>query len=101
FEMLLRGHGPGGEPDAPGALGFEDYLRAVGADELADAMVSDTAQAIAAAEAIPGPMGEALLQDYASVVAAHAAAKAVTDNLKSQFLTVLALDIPDSAAGDN
>jgi hypothetical protein len=57
--------------------------------------------AIAAAGDIPGTLEEALAADRASVVAAYDAVKAVTDTLKSQFLTVLGLDIPDGAAGDN
>jgi hypothetical protein len=35
------------------------------------------------------------------VVATHSATKAFTDDLKSQFLTVLGLDVPDDAAADN
>jgi hypothetical protein len=46
-------------------------------------------------------MLEALANDYADVVAAHAAVKLFTDDLKSQFLTVLGLDIPDDVAADN
>ena len=39
--------------------------------------------------------------DYAKVVATHAAVRDFTNDLKSQFLTVLALEIPDDAATDN
>jgi hypothetical protein len=35
------------------------------------------------------------------VVQTHAAITLFTDDLKSQFLTVLALDIPDDVAADN
>ena len=34
-------------------------------------------------------------------VAVHTTTKAVTTDLKTQFLTVLGLDIPDDVAGDN
>jgi len=43
----------------------------------------------------------ALANDYAAVVDMHAAVKLFTNDLKSQFLTVLALDIPDDVASDN
>ena len=97
FAMLFRGQTPAGDD----GLGFDDYLRAVGAGEVADTMLSDVAAAIAAAETVPGDLETALASDYAAVVAAHAATRRVTDTLKSQFLTVLGLDIPDAAAGDN
>jgi uncharacterized protein len=101
FAMLFHGQGPGQPLDQPGALGFDDFLRAAGADALADTMAGDLAAAMAAAEALPGTLDQALIDDYAAVVELHARVKAITDNLKSQFLTVLGLDIPDGAAGDN
>jgi uncharacterized protein len=99
FAMLF--HGSDQPLDQPGALGFDDFLRAAGAEALADTMAADVAAAIAAAEALPGTLDEALISDYPAVVELHARVKTITDNLKSQFLTVLGLDIPDSAAGDN
>ena len=64
-------------------------------------MVGALDAAIAAADALPDSFLTALSADYDRVVAAHAAAKAYTDDLKSQFLTVLALEIPDDVATDN
>jgi predicted lipoprotein len=101
FAMLFRGNGLDQPPDMSDGLGFEDYLRAAGADALADAMAADLATAVSAAEALPGTLDQSLISDYPAVVEVHTRIKAVTDNLKSQFLTVLGLDIPDSAAGDN
>lgn len=101
FDMVFRGYSPGQDPQAPGTLGFEDFLTAAGADVLATNMTSGIIAAIAANEAIPDSLASALTTDYASVEAAYTSVKAVTDNLKSQFLTVLGLDLPDSAAGDN
>lgn len=80
---------------------FEDFLRAVGAAALADRMVAEIDAAIAAADALPDSFRTALASDYQRVVALHVATKALTDDLKSQFLTVLALDIPDDVATDN
>lgn len=93
LQMLYTGGGDG--------LGFEDFLRAAGARDLADSMRDDIAAAVTAARAIPIPMSDALSTDYDKVTAAHAAVRKVTDNLKSQFLTVLGLEIPDDAAADN
>ena len=52
-------------------------------------------------EAIPGTMEEALANNPAAVVAAHTAVKAMTDDLKSRFVNVLNLRVPDEGAGDN
>jgi predicted lipoprotein len=81
--------------------GFDDYLRFVGAGELADRMTASIDATIAAVEAIPVEMKQAVIDAPTQVAAAHAAAKAITDDLKTQFLTVLGLDIPDDVAGDN
>lgn len=97
FQLLFTG---GGSSEA-GGKSFDDFLRAVGATDLAATMDADIAAALAMAMAIPAPLEQALTSDYQTVVAAHAAVKAITDQLKSQFLTVLALEIPDDAAADN
>lgn len=90
----------GTTPAADGP-GFDDFLTALGAAELATNMTADIDAAIAKANAIPDSFIGALSSDYASIVATHAAVKLVTDDLKSQFLTVLSLEIPDDVAADN
>jgi predicted lipoprotein len=97
FQMLFLGQGPGGVDGA----GFDDFLRSVDAGALADQMAAALVTAIAAVEAIPGSMEDALQSDYEAVAAAHAGVKGVTDILKTQFLTVLGLDLPDGGASDN
>jgi predicted lipoprotein len=97
FQMLFLGQGPGGVDGA----GFDDFLRSVDAGALADQMAAALVTAIAAVEAIPGSMEDALQSDYQAVAGAHAGVKGVTDILKSQFLTVLGLDLPDGGASDN
>ncbi|MCG8424733.1 MAG: imelysin family protein [Proteobacteria bacterium] len=97
FGMLFTGNGP----DSLDGLGFEDFLRAASADSLADNMGAAITAAVTAAEAIPGSMAGALNTDIDAVVATHTAVKRITDDLKTQFLTVLGLDIPDDAAADN
>lgn len=90
----------GTTPAADGP-GFDDFLRALGAPALADQMTANLDDAIAKANAMPDSFIGALSSDYASIVATHGAVKAVTDDLKSQFLTVLSLEIPDDVAADN
>lgn len=89
--VALAGQGPG----------FDDFLIAVGQAELAARMINKLDVAIARAAELPDSFATALSSDYSKVVATHAAVREFTDDLKSQFLTVLALDIPDDAATDN
>lgn len=91
-----------GDQDGPGAgLGFDEFLRALGGVALADQMTASIAAAGEAVVAIPGTLDAAITDDRDAVADAHAAVKTVTDDLKSQFLTILGLDAPDGAAGDN
>jgi predicted lipoprotein len=90
-----------GTIDGEEGTGFDDFLTALGAEDLATRMTGELEGGIAAVEALDGTMLEALASDYTDVVAAHAAVKLFTDDLKSQFLTVLGLDIPDDVAADN
>ena len=91
-----------GEPAAgPAGPGFDDFLIALGHADVAARMTSNIDRAIAAAAALPDSFLTALSTDYAAVVATHAAIRGITDDLKSQFLTLLALEIPDDVAADN
>jgi len=80
---------------------YDDFMRALGQPELADRMLMKLDAAIASANALPDSFLTALTTDYAKVVATHAAVRDFTDDLKSQFLTVLALEIPNDVATDN
>ncbi len=80
---------------------FEDHLRALGATDLADRMLASTDAAIARADALDDSYLTALTEHRDDVVALHVALRALTDDLKSQFLSVLGLEIPDDVAGDN
>lgn len=80
---------------------FDDFLRAVGQPELADRMTANLDAAIEKSDALPASFLTALQTNYPAIVATHAAVTAFTNDLKSQFLTVLALDIPDDVAADN
>lgn len=96
FQLLFLGGAPGGDD-----LGFDDLLRDMGAGDVADDMSSAIEEAIAATDAVPGTFRDALIQNEATMTAAHSAIVSVTDILKSDFLSVLDLEAPDRAAGDN
>lgn len=83
------------------ALGFDDLLVDMGASSAVTDMEQAIADAIAATEAVPGTFRDALTADRTSMEDAHAALLRVTDILKTDFVTVLDLEEPDRAAGDN
>lgn len=97
FRALFTG---GETPDTP-RPGFDDALRTLGAGALADEMLADTDAAIAAIESISVPLREAIADHPDDVRAAFTALKALTDDLKSQFVTVLNLRVPQVGAADN
>lgn len=86
------------EVDGPG---FDDFLIALGHPDVAARMTASLDEAIADAAALPDSFLSALTSSYAQIVATHGATKKFTDDLKSQFLTLLALEIPDDVATDN
>ena len=87
--------------NADNGIGFEEFLTELGGEDLALQMKDDIEAAIASVDAIPGTLEDAIQSAPNQVEAAHTAIRTVTDNMKSQFLTILGLDLPDSAAGDN
>lgn len=83
-------------------VGFDDLLATIGAEPVATKLAGGIAGALAAVDAIEEPnLDEALLYDPASVKALHAAIRQITDLLKTDFLTVLDLDLPKVIEGDN
>ena len=96
FQALFLGASPGTE-----APGYDDLLADMGAADVAEDMAAAIAGAITATEAIPGTIRDAIESDPESVEAAHAAVREITDILKSDFLSVLDLEAPARAAGDN
>lgn len=96
FQALFLGGDPGGED-----LGFDDLLRDMGADDVAEDMAGALAAAIEANEAVPGTFVDALTENEPAMREAFDRTQAVTDLLKSDFLSVLDLEAPDRAAGDN
>lgn len=82
-------------------LGFDDFLRELGHGDVADRMLANLDAAIAAADALPDSFLGALANNPSQIAATHAAISLFTDDLKSQFLTLLGLEIPDDVAADN
>lgn len=96
FRLLLAGC------EAGGNTGFDDLLISIGAGELANKMVTNVDTAIAAADAIPhDDLAVALATDPTSVANLHAAVKTITDLLKTEFVSVLDLETPQTVEGDN
>ena len=92
FEALLTGGG---------GAGLDDVLVDLGHGDLADTLQADLTAAIALAAALDRPLDEAVVDSPAEVEALYDAVKAVTDTLKGDLATVLLLEIPSEASGDN
>jgi len=86
--------------DGGAGMGFDDFLAARGAATLATQIQTDLDASVTAVEAIPGNLGDAIITAPDEVAAAFAAVKKVTDELKSQFLTTLALELPEGLGDD-
>lgn len=91
----------GGDRGDEAAIGFDDLLISIDASELHNDMVTAIDGAYTALDAAGGNMFAALESDPESVVAVHTAIRAITDLMKTQFLSVLDLDLPQRAEGDN
>jgi predicted lipoprotein len=97
FERLFRGCGEGGLR----ALGFDDWLVAVGAGDLSQRMLTALAGAKTAVAELDPPIEQALVSNTDRVLTVYYAVKALTDLLKTEFVTVLDLELPKSSEGDN
>ncbi len=96
FRKLFQGCEPG-----YGGFGFDDWLRAVGASNLADDMLAALARAEDAVATLDPPLEQALVTDPSKVMAVYTAFKGLTDLLKADFVTTLNLELPKSTQGDN
>ena len=81
--------------------GIDDLLDELGEGELAARVVADTDRAIELADSLSVPLDQAVDQRTAEVEALHDALKAIGDDLKGDLATVLTLQVPAEAAGDN
>jgi predicted lipoprotein len=96
FRLLFQGCGAGN-----GGFGFDDWLRAVGAADLATRMLEALSGAERAVDTLDPPLEQALATDPAKVMAVYTAFKGLTDLLKTEFVTVLNLELPKTTQGDN
>lgn len=92
FEALFTG-GDG--------AGMDDLLDEIGHGALAARILDDLDAARAVAAAHDGPLDTLIREDRAAAQALHDAIKRLTDDVKGELATVLALQIPSEAAGDN
>lgn len=96
FEELFLGG-----PRETDALGFDDLLLAVGAAELEVAMRQAIAAAVDLSRAL-SPVDQATFESHQDeYVAMHAAVRRISDLLKTEFKTVLALELPMGTPEDN
>ncbi|WPB80454.1 imelysin family protein [Archangium violaceum] len=97
FRRIFEGCGANYE-----GAGFDDVLEAAGAGALAVKLKERAVAAQAAVEAIGEPdLLEALYQDKASVRALYESLKGMTDVLKTEWVSVLDLELPQTLEGDN
>jgi len=97
LRRLTRGCGDGYD-----GMAFDDLLGGMGAGAAAQTLSERTEAVQAALEAIEEPdLAAALTGDRASVEALHLASKSLTSFLKTEFLTVLDLELPKTLEGDN
>lgn len=89
----------GTDPDNQTA--FNDYLAAAEASGLATTMSNDINDVITFIGTFDDPFDVTVAYEPAKVQELYQKVKAVTDNLKSTFITILSLQLPASSAGDS
>ncbi|MBQ4846220.1 imelysin family protein [Pseudoalteromonas sp. MMG005] len=94
FELLFNGGGASN-------LGFDDFLDNQQASDTKTAMLQGILNSKEASQAITTSLQTALESNTATVTDTHAKVKDVTDQLKNDFITKLALELPATSAGDN
>jgi uncharacterized protein len=83
-------------------VGFDDLIDAQGAVSLSARLKERLVAAQVALDALEEPdLSQSLVTDPASVRAVYDALKGVTDLLKSEFVTVLDVELPMGLEGDN
>lgn len=96
FGLIYRG----GTPDDDG-MGFDDLLEAVSQIELDMQIEDGLAALLEAIDTLDGTMAAELESNPDAVKNLHSLAKDVSLILKTEFVTVLDLDLPRRAEGDN
>ncbi|MCJ8293064.1 MAG: imelysin family protein [Colwellia sp.] len=98
LKMFMQGSLTADETDA---LGFSHYLIDVGDKITADNINEGVALAIEDTKNYQTSLAATLATDPDKVLATHGEVKNITDKLKSDFITSLALELPKTSAGDN
>lgn len=96
FRLLFEGCG-----ENYSGLGFDDWLREAGQGDLADRMVTRLEAAEQSVATLPRLLEDAFYDAPDEARAVYAAVKGVTDLLKTEFVSVLNLELPMTAEGDN
>ncbi|WP_199611152.1 imelysin family protein [Flocculibacter collagenilyticus] len=97
FSHLFLGH----RQNATDGLGFDDYLIAADAANAAQEMQANINAAIEAIDSAEHSFQHMIINDQQKAQDLHQHVKNVTDQLKTVFITTLALDLPETSAGDN
>ncbi|WP_028765698.1 imelysin family protein [Shewanella fidelis] len=82
-------------------LGFDDYLVDENDADTATALRERIATALANSRSYQNSLADTLVSDEEQVASTHDDVKAVTDKLKNEFINSLALELPQTSAGDN
>ena len=82
-------------------LGFDDWLDAIGASDLRSRMLTALDGAQRAIDTLDPPLEVSITQNTDRVWAVYNALKRLTDLLKSEFVTVLDLELPGGPGSDN
>jgi predicted lipoprotein len=96
FRKLFEGCG-----SDDNGLGFDDWLVAVGAEDLNARMLAALEAAQQAVDDLDPPVEEAIVSAPDKLLAVHAAVKKLNDLLKTEFVSTLDLELPMGAEGDN
>jgi len=91
----------GGDQTNADHIGFDDWLTALGSEDLSRAMLKALDDTVALLQAQNISYVDALAMQQTALVDAHDALKTMTDLLKTQFVSILALEVPQEGAADN
>jgi len=82
-------------------IGMSDLLEELGHGSVGTRMTENASVAIEVIESMNGDLDEIIINDYESAMTLYEAIKAITDDLKGDLTTILSLQIPKEASGDN
>ena len=82
-------------------IGFDDFLVDVGDADTAQNMTDAIDAAIASINAYQSSLADNLQNNDAQVTDTHQKVKDITDIMKADYINSLALELPQTSAGDN